>query len=126
MPRGGLPRRRYEHGIRMVESENKPPSVPRRSGFAWAALAVLSCPCHVPLLALLFAGTAAGAFLNEQMGSALALMVIVFLPSLGLAIKRLNESGPASRATSDECGECERNGRKAESRAAQRAARNVS
>jgi hypothetical protein len=58
------------------------------------------------LLALLFAGTAAGAYLDEHMGSAVALMSVVFLPSLGLAIKRLHESGAESRTAAEECGQC--------------------
>lgn len=57
------------------------------------AIAVLTCPCHLPILLVLLSGTAAGAFLNEHLASALALMSVVFLPSLGLAIKRLDVSG---------------------------------
>jgi mercuric ion transport protein len=109
----------------MVEPLNHLPQVPRRSGFGWAALAALTCPCHVPLLALLFAGTAAGAFLDQHLSTVLALMSVVFVPALGLAIRRLNQSGAESRASAQECNECERNGLETESRAARPAAHNA-
>ena len=44
------------------------------SGYLWGALAVLTCPCHLPILAAVLAGTTAGAFLGEHWGvAALAL-----------------------------------------------------
>ncbi len=36
------------------------------SGYLWGALAVLTCPCHLPILAAVLAGTTAGAFLGEH------------------------------------------------------------
>ena len=36
------------------------------SGYLWGALAVLTCPCHLPILAAVLAGTTAGAFLGER------------------------------------------------------------
>ena len=46
------------------------------SGYLWGALAVLTCPCHLPILAAVLAGTTAGAFLGEHWGvAALALPV---------------------------------------------------
>ena len=32
------------------------------TGYLWGALAVLTCPCHLPILAIVLAGTTAGAF----------------------------------------------------------------
>lgn len=83
----------------------------------WLAFfAALTCPCHVPLLALLFTGTAAGAFLGEHMGGAIALMSLVFVLSLGLAITRLEQSEPESRTNAEECGPCAQDAAEAESR----------
>ena len=31
------------------------------TGYLWGALAVLTCPCHLPILAIVLAGTTAGA-----------------------------------------------------------------
>ena len=30
------------------------------TGYLWGALAVLTCPCHLPILAIVLAGTTAG------------------------------------------------------------------
>ncbi|MGR0140746.1 broad-spectrum mercury transporter MerE, partial [Pseudomonas sp. RSP] len=36
--------------------------IPRWRAYTWGVLAALTCPCHLPVLALLLSGTAAGAF----------------------------------------------------------------
>lgn len=46
-----------------------------------ASLAVLTCPWHLPILLLLLSGTAAGAFLSENLGLAVVLLPPVFLLS---------------------------------------------
>ncbi|MBL6088470.1 broad-spectrum mercury transporter MerE [Klebsiella oxytoca] len=38
------------------------------TGYLWGALAVLTCPCHLPILAIVLAGTTAGAFIGEHWG----------------------------------------------------------
>lgn len=52
-------------------------------------LALLTCPCHLPILALLLSGTAAGALLSEHMGAALALMSVLFAIFLATALRAL-------------------------------------
>lgn len=52
------------------------------------AIAVLTCPCHLPILILLLSGTAAGAFLSENVGLAALVLLPVFLLS-ALATWRL-------------------------------------
>ncbi|GAA5090836.1 broad-spectrum mercury transporter MerE [Paenalcaligenes hermetiae] len=39
------------------------------TGYLWGALAVLTCPCHLPILAIVLAGTTAGAFIGEPSGA---------------------------------------------------------
>ncbi|MDO8774234.1 MAG: broad-spectrum mercury transporter MerE [Burkholderiaceae bacterium] len=59
--------------------ENLPPE-PRRpvTGYLWGVLAVLTCPCHLPILAAVLAGTTAGAFFGEHWGvAALALTALL-------------------------------------------------
>ncbi|HEE9764844.1 MULTISPECIES: broad-spectrum mercury transporter MerE [Pseudomonas] len=34
--------------------------------YAWGVLAALTCPCHLPVLAIVLAGTTAGAFLGAH------------------------------------------------------------
>ncbi len=38
------------------------------TGYLWGALAVLTCPCHLPILAIVLAGTTAGAFIGGALG----------------------------------------------------------
>jgi len=48
--------------------------------------ALITCPCHVPLLALALSGTAAGALLAAHFETALMLFSVLFLLSLCTAI----------------------------------------
>lgn len=45
------------------------------------AIAVLTCPCHLPILIVLLSGTVAGAFLAENLVLAVVLLLAVFLLS---------------------------------------------
>jgi mercuric ion transport protein len=72
----------------MREAEGAEPTrvVPWR-GYAWAALAAVTCPCHLPLLALLLSGTAAGAALGEHQGIAFLVLSLLFLLFLAAAMR---------------------------------------
>jgi mercuric ion transport protein len=61
----------------------------RRAGYGLALIAVITCPCHLPILLLLLSGTAAGAFVTEYFGAALALLVVLFLFSVTAAMRLL-------------------------------------
>ena len=113
------------NGCGVTELEHRTPCSPGRGGYALAALAALSCPCHAFLFALLLSGTAAGVFLNEYFGIVVALMSVVFLLSLSLAMKRLNASGPDSWAVADQRGRRACHGTVAERRAVPPLARDV-
>lgn len=68
--------RRVKEEVRM----NKAKPTSRWRAYTWGLLAVLTCPCHLPILALLLSGTAAGAFLSEHIWlTALALVVLFIL-----------------------------------------------
>lgn len=81
-------------------SPTKPPSPVRATlTFVTAILAVLTCPCHLPILILLLSGTAAGAFLEQSPGRAVLLLLPVFILS-GIATWRLlspKENSDSSR-----------------------------
>lgn len=49
--------------------------------YVMGAITVLTCPCHLPILLLLLSGTAAGAFLQENFGLAVVLLLPIFLLS---------------------------------------------
>lgn len=57
------------------------------SGYLWAGLAVLTCPCHLPILAALLAGTTVGVFLGEYWGIAALALVGLFALSLTRAMR---------------------------------------
>lgn len=69
----------------------------KRGGYAMALLAVLTCPCHIPVLALVLAGTAAGAFLAEHFVLSLAAATGVFLASGALALRWLGRHDERQR-----------------------------
>lgn len=58
-----------------------------------AFLTVLSCPCHIPILLVLLSGTAAGAFLSENTGTAVMVLLVIFLISLVATFRLLDKSG---------------------------------
>ena len=50
--------------------------------YAWGALAVLTCPCHLPILAAVLAGTTAGAFIGAHWGIAAIALTGLFVLSV--------------------------------------------
>lgn len=57
------------------------------SGYLWGVLAVLTCPCHLPVLAVVLAGTTAGAFVGEHWGIAVLGLTGLFVLSLVRALR---------------------------------------
>jgi mercuric ion transport protein len=64
--------------------------------YVMGALALLTCPCHLPILLLLLSGTAAGSFLSQNLGIAFLLLLPVFLLS-AIATWRLLDTGKSDR-----------------------------
>lgn len=56
-------------------------------------LAVIACPCHLPLSLTLVAGTSAGTWLARYQGPVVGVMAVVFALSLYLLFRRLGEGG---------------------------------
>ena len=52
------------------------------TGYLWGALAVLTWPCHLPILAIVLAGTTAGAFIGEYWGIAALTLTGLFVLSV--------------------------------------------
>ena len=52
------------------------------AGYRWGALFVLTCPCHLPILAIVLAGTTAGAFIGEHWGIAALTLTGLFVLSV--------------------------------------------
>jgi len=63
----------------------------RPAGYVLALLAFLTCPCHLPIWLVLFAGSAFGAILSENLVTAGIILIVVFIPSGLGAMRRINE-----------------------------------
>jgi mercuric ion transport protein len=57
------------------------------------AIALLTCPCHLPILLVLFSGTAAGALLAENLGLTTVLLLVVFLISVTATVRLISRKG---------------------------------
>ncbi|VVM08192.1 hypothetical protein MAMC_02011 [Methylacidimicrobium cyclopophantes] len=56
---------------------SRPERKPLR-GYLWAAMAILTCPCHLPILVVALGGTTVGAFLGAHLGIAAFGLVSLF------------------------------------------------
>jgi mercuric ion transport protein len=61
--------------------------MPRWHAYTWGVLAALTCPCHLPVLALLLSGTAAGAFVSEHWSLATLVLTVLFVLVLRAALR---------------------------------------
>ncbi|KGS16505.1 mercury resistance protein [Pseudomonas coronafaciens] len=61
--------------------------MPRWHAYTWGVLAALTCPCHLPVLALLLSGTAAGAFVSEHWSLATLVLTVLFVLFLRAALR---------------------------------------
>ncbi|MBI2311429.1 MAG: broad-spectrum mercury transporter MerE [Betaproteobacteria bacterium] len=75
------------HSQRMSPETRKP-----FAGYLWSALAALTCPCHLPLLAIVLAGTTAGAFIGEHWAIAGLALTGLFALSLTRALRTFRGS----------------------------------
>jgi len=66
----------------------------KRGGILWGTLAVVTCPCHLPILAVVLSGTALGALLQEHFILTLVLFSALFLLSLWAVTRALSATGP--------------------------------
>ncbi|MBI2461548.1 MAG: mercury resistance protein [Candidatus Rokubacteria bacterium] len=55
-------------------------------------LAVITCPCHLPLLLAVLAGTALTGALSQYVGVAFVALTVIFVVSLGYGLKLWRQS----------------------------------
>lgn len=72
---------------------NKTSAARRVKYYVTASLAFLTCPCHIPILLFLLAGTAAGAFLARNVWLVLAVVLPIFLYSIVTAMRSFELKG---------------------------------
>ena len=72
-----------------MNSPERVPSETRKplTGYLWSALAVPTCPCHLPILAVVLAGTTAGAFIGEHWGVAAIALTGLFVLSVARLLR---------------------------------------
>lgn len=61
--------------------------------YVMAAVAVVTCPCHLPLLIAALSGTALGAMLLEHSGWAVLVLTALFVGSAGAAARLFARAG---------------------------------
>lgn len=86
----------------MKEQAGGKAEAPERSqrgprGYLMLGLAFLTCPCHVPILLAVLAGTSAGAYLQENLGLAAVALTGVFVISLLLGLQWVGSGEKAAR-----------------------------
>ncbi len=62
----------------------------KSGGILWGTLAVITCPCHLLILAAVLSGTALGALLQEHFTLTLVLFSVLFLLSLWRVTRALS------------------------------------
>ncbi len=55
--------------------------------YVLAAVAVVTCPCHLPILLAVLGGTALGAALAQHLGVAQAVLTVLFVSSAWAAVR---------------------------------------
>lgn len=62
-------------------------------GYLLLGLAFVTCPCHLPLLLAVLAGTALAGTLSQYLWIAAAALTVIFLASLLLGLRALKGDG---------------------------------
>lgn len=82
----------------MKRPERRPDQIHKPlSGYLWSVLAVLSCPCHLLILAIVLSGTAAGAFIGEYWGIAALVLTGLFILSVTRVFRAFGKDKTANR-----------------------------
>lgn len=61
--------------------------------YLMAAVAVVTCPCHLPILLLVLSGTAVGALLVEHWGWTVLVLTVLFAGSAWAAVRLFSKAG---------------------------------
>jgi mercuric ion transport protein len=69
--------------------------------YLMAAIAILTCPCHLPILLAVLSGTALGALVSEHQGLAAISLTVLFLASAWGAVHLFSRDGRGRSARAD-------------------------
>ncbi len=65
--------------------------------YLMAAIAVLACPCHLPIWLALLSGTALAGVISDHVGLAFAALTLLFVVSVWAAVRLFSRNGRDSR-----------------------------
>jgi mercuric ion transport protein len=65
--------------------------------YLMAAIAVLACPCHLPIWLALLSGTALAGVISNHVGLAFAAVTLVFVMSAWAAVRLFSRNGRDTR-----------------------------
>ncbi|MFQ5893528.1 MAG: mercury resistance protein [Nitrospinota bacterium] len=66
-----------------------PPAPKSLKGYLLLGLAVVTCPCHLPILLVVLAGTGLAGALSQYFGLAFLALSVIFAASLFLGLRAL-------------------------------------
>ncbi len=66
-------------------------------GYLMLGLAFVTCPCHLPILAVLFAGTGSGAYLKNNLALTGIALTGAFVASLVLGLRWIGSANKGPR-----------------------------
>jgi len=66
-------------------------------GYLLLGLAVLTCPCHLPILLAVLAGTGLAGALSQYVGMAFLALTVIFVASLVLGLRALKAADETPR-----------------------------
>ncbi len=61
-------------------------------GYLLLGLAFVACPCHLPLLLAVLAGTSLAGVLSQYVGLAFLALTLIFVPTLLLGLRALRRA----------------------------------
>jgi mercuric ion transport protein len=85
------PKLTSENGV-SVHTSGISPAVASWREYTWGVLAVLTCPCHLPLLAAVLASTSVGAFVGDHWGVAALALAGLFVLSVTRVLRVFGRS----------------------------------
>ena len=65
--------------------------------YVMATVAVLVCPCHLPIWLALLSGTALAGAISDNMGVAVVALTVLFIASAWVALRLFTREGRNSR-----------------------------
>ncbi len=86
-----------DKGTALMDAQRASPRPRTLRGYLMLGLAFLTCPCHLPILLVVLAGTAAGAYLRDNLFLSGIAVTAAFLTSLLLGLRWIGPTASGDR-----------------------------